>query len=255
MFVLQSRIKIGGRLLSRIAEVEVCRSVRSLGAYARIQVPASSVFAPREGFGALRGEAVTPAAIGDAVEIELAYGRAWQTEFRGYVRKVEGVRPLEIVCEDAYYATRSRRVSLTGGTARLGDLLGDCGLEVGQAAELELHNFVADDEPVSRVLERLRNDCGLDVFFDLSGKVYAVEHGAYREGEVRYEMRRNVIRSGGTALTTFLQPYAAPCMEAVLTDPLYPDRDGRHYITGVRTAFGRGGARRTVTLATDVDNA
>ncbi|MDE7149609.1 MAG: hypothetical protein K2O01_04280 [Bacteroidales bacterium] len=249
MFVLQSRIKIGGRLLSRIAEVEVCRSVRSLGAYARVKVPASSVFAPQDGSGALRGDPVTPAAVGAAVEIELAYGRAWQTEFRGYVRKVDGVRPLEIVCEDAYYLTRSRSVSLTGGTAKLGDVLGDCGLEVGEASDRELHNFVADEEPVSRVLERLRADFGLDVFFDTSGKVYAVEPGAYRSGEVRYEMGRNVLCRDVGGLTTFLEPYAAPCMEAVVRDPVYPDRDGRHYITGVRTVFGRGGARRTVSLS------
>ncbi len=249
MFVLQSKIRIGGAPLPRIASVEVFRSVRSLGAYARITVPSSSVFAPQGGVGALRGEAVTPAAVGDAVEIELAYGTSWRTEFRGYVRSVSSSRPLEIVCEDAYYLTRERTVSLTGGMAKLCDVLGDCGLEVGEAADRELHNFVADDEPVSRVLERLRADFGLDVFFDTSGKVYAVEPGAYRSGEVRYEMGRNVLCRDVGGLTTFLEPYAAPCMEAVVRDPVYPARDGRYYVTGVRTVFGRGGARRTVSLS------
>lgn len=52
------------------------------------------------------------------------------------------------------------------------------------------------------------------------------------------------------SITTFLEPYAAPGMVAVLTDPVYPERSGDYYISSVETTFGAGGGRRKVEIGT-----
>lgn len=49
-------------------------------------------------------------------------------------------------------------------------------------------------------------------------------------------------------IETFLFPYASPGMLAVVEDPAYPERDGRYYIEGVETTYGRNGARRRVSM-------
>lgn len=50
-------------------------------------------------------------------------------------------------------------------------------------------------------------------------------------------------------LTTFLIPYAAPGMTAVVTDPDHPDlKNGSYVIDSVTTTFGARGARRKVEL-------
>mgnify|MGYP000837986946 FL=1 len=53
-------------------------------------------------------------------------------------------------------------------------------------------------------------------------------------------------------ITTFLEPYAAPAMVAVLTDPVYPERSGNYYIESVETTFGRSGGRRKVEISLKV---
>lgn len=250
MFVLQSRISIGGNTFNRIVDVRVMRGVHQLAATAVVKVPVSAAI--RAADGRLAGQGATAQAIrtADPVKIELAYGTEWHTEFQGYVREIQYTTPLEIICEDEYYRTRDKEVSCSGQATKLADLLADCGLAVGQAADLELRNFVVDKRPLCRLLQRLRTEYRLDVFFDTDGKVYALDGDEYRAGEVKYELRKNVIRQDAWGLTTFLQPFAEPCMTAELTDPVYPERNGRFRITAVQTSFGANGARRLVNLDT-----
>lgn len=66
------------------------------------------------------------------------------------------------------------------------------------------------------------------------------------------ELRRNSYDGYDGSIETFLMPFAAPCMVADLTDPIYSDRDGSYFIEAVTTTFGMSGARRTVTLGTKI---
>lgn len=45
-------------------------------------------------------------------------------------------------------------------------------------------------------------------------------------------------------ITTFLQPFSKPGMRAVITDPMYSEKDGTYYVTSVKVTFSRQGARR-----------
>ena len=62
------------------------------------------------------------------------------------------------------------------------------------------------------------------------------------------ELKRYSYDGYAGKITTFLQPYAAPCMVAEIEDEVYHERDGRYYIEGTETTYGTGGARRTVEI-------
>lgn len=314
MFALTSDITVGSYKLQGVVDVTVRRSVNELGATAIIKVPVTAVLR-QNGIPTTRTETARAVKVGDPVCIRLGYDKRFATEFVGYVRRVNLRTPVEIECEDAYYLTRQRSVTLSG-TQKLADVLKKCGLTVAYAEMLTLRNFVAADKSVAAVLATLKKDYGLAIFFDLDGRVYACRPAAVAGDNVVYELRRNVINDddlqyhraddtkvyikaiafqkdgtkveakkgneSGAAktlyfynissmaelatlaqaelerysydgyqgrITTFLEPYAAPAMVAVLTDPVYPERSGNYYIESVETTFGRSGGRRKVEIS------
>lgn len=248
MFTLKSRITIGGRTFDRITDVAVMRSVHHIAGTATVKMPAPSPGSLGNGVAAKQNANPDAIQAGDTVKIELAYNADWHTEFQGYVRELRYTTLLEIVCEDEYYVTRSKEASVSGQAVKLTDVLADCGLEVGQADDLELKNFVVDQKPVCHILQRLKTAYGLKIFFDTAGKVYALADSEHRLTEVRYELRKNVIRQEARDLITFLQPFAEPCMTAALTDPDHAGQNGQFAIEAVQVIFGPYGARRIVSL-------
>lgn len=192
--MLRSNIKIGGYTFDRVNDVRIMRSVNSTSAKAVIKVPVTAVIKAKDGSPSAKTETAKAIKVGDPVEIQLGYGRELNKEFAGYVRRINYKTPLEIECEDEYYQTRCKSVTLSGGSTTLKDVLSACGLTVGQAAELTIKNFVIDNKPANTVLEKLKTDYGLNVFFDLDGKVYAIRAFDLVSKTVKYELRRNVIK-------------------------------------------------------------
>lgn len=317
MFTFTCEITIGNKRFKTVNEVRIVRSVHELMATATIKVPVTAL---------LRQKDVPPAqvptarqiAVGERVQIRLGYNGQLRTEFVGYVKGIDLKTPIEIICEDEFYACRGRKVTVSG-TTTLEALLAKCGLRVAYAETLTLRNFVHKDKSVAYVLSRLKTDYGLSVFFDLPGQLYACRPYKVVGDGVKYILRRNVInddrlqyqrkedarieikavcfkkdgtkveatkgdKDGATKtlyfydvesmaelatlaeqeltrysydgysgqIETFLQPYAAPCMTASLTDPVYPERNGNYYIESVETTFGTGGARRKVEIGIKV---
>lgn len=191
MFTLYSDITIGGRSFTGVNDVKIKRSVRELGATATIRVPVTAVLR-QQGEPPARVETAQEVKVGDRVQIRLGYSDIPYLEFTGYVKMLNLRTPLEIVCEDEFYTTRSRRVTLQGRTT-LREILRACGLQAGYAAELTLSSFQADDKPVAWVLSKLKGDYGLDIWFDLDGKVCAAESGKVVGRTVKYRLRENVI--------------------------------------------------------------
>lgn len=195
MFVLASEIKIGVYTFNRVNDVQVNRSTNAIGATAVVKVPVTAVIRAKDNSVSQRTETAKAIKVGDTVEIRLGYGREMNLEFRGYVRRINFKTPLEIECEDEFYQCRTRQVTVSGKTSKLRDVLSACGLSVGQAAELTLKNFVADNQTVSSVLEKLKTDYGLNIFFGMDGKVYAIRAFDLVSDTVKYEFRRNVIKA------------------------------------------------------------
>lgn len=91
-------------------------------------------------------------------------------------------------------------MQLTGETTTLEDLLVKMGLKVGHADKLTLKNFSIKNklEPsVAQVLAKLQTDYGLNIFFDLNGKIYACRPMGVESSDpaIKYELRLNVINS------------------------------------------------------------
>ena len=191
MLVLCSKVRIGDKESGGVHEITVRHSVYELAGTASVKVPVTAVLR-QKGTPPTRVETARTVNVGDPVEIYLGYNGSYTLEFRGFVKLLNLQTPLEIVCEDAFYLTRNRSVSLQGKTTLAG-MLKKCGLEAGYCASLTLSEFLADNKPVAWVLAKLKNDYGLSVFFDLDGRVYAGEPDKIRGETVKYRLRYNVI--------------------------------------------------------------
>lgn len=313
MFIPCSKITIGNKSFGGVHEIKVKRSIHTIGATASIKVPVTAVLR-QTGTPPAYVETAQAIKTGERVEIRLGYDGQLCTEFRGYVKQLNLQTPLEILCEDEFYTTRHRNVTLQGKTT-LAAVLKACGLTVGYATTLTLDAFPADNRPVAWVLGQLQTKYGLAVWFDLEGRVYACEPYKVVSEAVKYRLRYNVVKDDdlkyqraedvklkikavciykdgtkveatigpkdGTEkklyfynvtdqkelaalaaadlkrysydgyagkITTFLQPYAAPCMVAQIEDEVYHERDGRYFIEGTETTYGTSGARRTVEI-------
>lgn len=192
MYILSSEIKVGNKLFDGVNEVTINRSVHLPGATAIIKVPVTAVLKQKD-------ETVTSIEtakaihVGDPVVIRLGYGNMMGDEFKGYVRRLNYKTPLEIECEDAFYLARQKSVTLSG-TMTLEACLQECGLDVRHAVNLNLRNFVVDNKPVSWVLGKLKTGYGLNVFFDMDGRVIAGRSFDITSSTVKYELRYNVIK-------------------------------------------------------------
>lgn len=191
MFILSSVINIGGKSFTGVNEVKIKRSIHSLGATATIKVPVTAVLRSADAAPACI-ETAQAIKVGDRVQIMLGYDGQMQVEFKGYVKLLNLRTPLEIVCEDEFYTTRNRKVSLQGKST-LEKILKTCGLQIGYATKLTLSAFQADDKPVAWVLAKLQTEYGLAIYFDYEGRVYASEPYKVVGSNVKYRLRYNVI--------------------------------------------------------------
>lgn len=191
MYTLCSKIKIGNQSFTSVNEVSVTRSVHNPCAKAKIKVPVSAVLKQKDSSKTVVETAKT-VKVGDVVEIELGYNEVYNLEFRGYVCQINRTTPLEIECEDAYYLAKEKMVSFSGKTS-LKECLQKCELEIHHAIGLNLRNFIVDNKSVSWVLNKLKTDYGLNVFFDMSGRIIAGRAFDLVSKNVKYELRKNVI--------------------------------------------------------------
>lgn len=192
MFVPWSKITIGGKTFAGVHDVSVKRSIHEIAATATIKVPVTAVLR-MQGKPPTQIEVAQAIRVGDPVEVQLGYNGAYKTEFKGYVKLLNLKTPLEIECEDEFYKTRSRNVTLQGKFT-LAAILDKCGLKPTYCATLTIDNFAADNKPVSWVLGKLKTEYGLSIYFDMDGKLYAAEPYKIVSETVRYRLRWNVIK-------------------------------------------------------------
>lgn len=256
MFALCSKITIGGKSFVGVNDVAIRCSIFSLGSTATIKVPVTAAL-QQEGKPPARVEVAQEVQVGDPVQIELGYNGVYRTEFVGYVKWLNLKSPLEIECEDAFYNTRSVRIT-QGGNTSLGELLQACALETAYCSDRELRNFPVDDKPVSWVLDKLKREQKLCLYFDQQGKLYAGEPYQMPGDSVSYRLGENVIKDDDLKLNaegeyrgkieTFLQPFALPGMVARIEDLRHNQRNGTYHISSTEVKFGTSGARRTVEI-------
>ena len=153
MFVLCCEIKIGGVTFKSVHDVLIKRSIYNLVATAVIKVPVTAVL-KHSGEPVTYIETAEAVKVGDPVEIRLGYDGQMNTEFTGYVKRLNYKIPLEIECEDEYYQTRSVNCVFSKKETSLKQCLTAIlpGIKLGTCVDLTLKNFVVNGKPGNWVL-------------------------------------------------------------------------------------------------------
>lgn len=194
MFVLCCEVKIGSVTFKSVHNVNIKRSLYSLAATAIIKVPVTAVL-KYSGKPPAHIETAERIKVGDKVEIKLGYDGSLNTEFVGYVKRLNYKVPLEIECEDEYYKLRHINCVFSKKETSLKECLNTIltGVEFGNIVDLTLKNFVVNNKPGSWVLGYLKKEYGLVAFFDINGKLYVGKAHDIRGETVKYRLRYNVI--------------------------------------------------------------
>lgn len=194
MFVLCCEIKIGSVTFKSVHDVQIKRSIYNLAATAVIKVPVTAVL-KQSGEPPTYIETAERVKIGDPVEICLGYDGQLNTEFTGYVKRLNYKVPLEIECEDEYYKARSLNCVFSKKETTLKQCLNTIlpGFKLGVCSDLTLRNFIVNNKPASWVLGLLKKEYGLTVFFDINGNLYAGKAHDVQGDKVKYRLRYNVI--------------------------------------------------------------
>jgi hypothetical protein len=152
-------------------------------ATATIKVPVTAVL-KHAGEPPTHIETAQAIKVGDKVEIKLGYDGSLNTEFIGYVKRLNYKVPLEIECEDEYYKLRFLNCVFSKKETTLKDCLNTI---------LTLKNFVVNNKPGSWVLGLLKKEYGLVAWFDINGKLHVGKANDVKGETVKYVLRENVI--------------------------------------------------------------
>lgn len=191
-------ITIGSVSFTSVVDVTIKRSTREANATAVIKVPVTAVLR-QQGGEKTYIETAKQIAVDDKVNIKLGYDGYLKTEFVGFVKRLNYSVPLEIECEDWYWKLRrsSIKKSYPSTTVKslLNDVLAGSGATVHPATiDLGLKNTIIDNKTGAWIIEKLKSDYGLTVFFDLQGRLYAGKAYEVKGEQVKYELRGNVIK-------------------------------------------------------------
>ena len=195
MFVLCCDIKIGSVSFKSVHDVRIKRSLYDLAATAVVKVPVTAVL-KHAGEPPTHIETAQAVKVGDKVEIKLGYDGTLNTEFTGYVKRLNYKVPLEIECEDEYYRLRFINCVFSKKETTLKECLNTVltGVQTGEIVGLTLKNFVVNNKPGSWLLGYLKKEYGLVAWFDIKGKLNVGKANDVKGDTVKYVLRENVIR-------------------------------------------------------------
>lgn len=194
---LDIEITIAGKTFRRVNEVEIVNTVDALEDRARIVIPTTARL-ERAGEFITEVETAKTFAPGDEVLIKAGYNGELYEEFRGFVRRIQPNIPVVVECEDETYLLRRKRISGSWKNALLiqiiREVLSGTGVSlVGEIPTIRFQAFYVRDTTPARVLQRLREEYGLTIYFK-GWKELVVSLSDQADGTtVKYETGLNVI--------------------------------------------------------------
>ena len=197
MYVLTAKIEIGLNLLRRVAEVEIERSINTLGSTATITVPTTARLS-RVNDATSEVETAKQFNPGQAVRIELGYDDKNRVEFQGYVRRVNPGTPVTVECEDSIWLLRRKNLLKSWKGTTLKEVLeyilqGTFIKLVGNTPSITFSTFYLKNVSPAAALQKLKDDYGLTMYFRALGELF-VGIASERDGTtVKYTFGRNVI--------------------------------------------------------------
>lgn len=197
MYVLTAKIEIGLNLLRRVAEVEIERSINTLGSTATITVPTTARLS-RVNDSATEVETAKQFKPGQAVRIELGYDGNNRVEFQGYVRRVNPGTPVTVECEDSIWLLRRKNLLKSWKGTTLKEVLeyilqGTFIKLVGNTPSITFSTFYLKNVSPASALQKLKDDYGLTMYFRALGELFVGIASESDGTTVKYEFGRNVI--------------------------------------------------------------
>jgi hypothetical protein len=254
MFALCYKVTIGTKKFSGVYEVEVKRSITSLGATCSIKVPTTAALKQTDGS---RLNVLTAQQIkrGDAVEVELGYDEKYNKEFSGYVTRVNYSQPLEVECEDALFILRQKNIAKSYSNTTLDTVLKDLmegtsiktdtgGLKIN-ISKLILATKTGGEVTREIALKDILSRYGLVGYFDTTQSLFVGLRQGKRGRTVKLRLGWNTIKDDELK-------YHSADESQVKIKAIYVDK------LGVRTEVEVGdkaGASRTVFLTDVADKA
>ncbi|MBS1740734.1 MAG: hypothetical protein JST88_09355 [Bacteroidetes bacterium] len=184
-----------------VHEVQVEKSIFSFVDTAKIRVPATARLAQQ---GELCAESIETAKQfqeGDKVEIKLGYDNNLETEFKGFIKRVNFTTPCEIECEGYSWQLRKKTFAKSWKDANVKDIL----QELIAGTDITIHKdtpdtkfegqFVLNDENAATALEKMKKEMFLTVYFIGGDQLYVgLEQTAQTGKEVKYKLGWNTIK-------------------------------------------------------------
>lgn len=187
MFVLECTIDIGKYRFSQVHDVEITKSVETIGDTAIIKLPTRFKVRNANGGYIFTEDAIK---IGDPVTIGLGYKNVYSgIEFKGYVKKISPKSPTVIECEDAIWLLRRKNITKAFYKTNLKEILNevvkDTSIDLAdEIPEFDIDKWIVKNANGAQVLQSLKDtfmmraymndqnklNCGLDQFENI-GKV------------------------------------------------------------------------------------
>lgn len=213
MFELQSDIKIGKFRFDGVHEVRVKKSILNYMDTAIIKLPATYRLLRKGNTEAEPDLKITAQQFkrGDEVRIKLGYNGALETEFEGYVSRVNGGRPCEIECEGFSFLLREKRVNKSYRKTTLKEVLSEIVKDTDVVLSKDIPDIGIDKINMAvlsgqssngvPLLDTLKKALGGILFINFDGKtLYAglgytktIEALKPLKADVVYRMGRNAI--------------------------------------------------------------
>jgi hypothetical protein len=196
-----------GRLIrfSAVNNVAIEKSIDNIRSRAVIHIPTSARLTYADSSRTESSQTSKVFSKGDKISIQLGYDDRLQSEFEGYIRKINLNTPLEIECEGSEYLLRDNVPTKTFANTNLSELLryivGDTLLSNnkikidGQIPVVNMTKYIIPAN-LSRInaLQQLKERYGLTVYF-LDNTLYAGLDFVKYLGNVTYSLGVNTPKS------------------------------------------------------------
>lgn len=193
-FTLSCRITIGDYVIRSVNAVNIVSSWKSLSDTCTIKLPnrgliKKSVDPAETNISSL----IKP---GQAVRVELGYDNKFNTEFVGYVAKVQEGTPLTLECEDELYKLkRSGNITKSYKSVSIADLIKELvpDAELIELPKITIDNFLIRNATRAQVLEELADAYGLAVYYRLGKLFVGLPFSQKLERSTKLVINKNVI--------------------------------------------------------------
>lgn len=197
MYVIGVKVEINDVVFSRVHEVQIERSRKTLGAKATIKIPATARL-ERQGEFISEVETAKRFDRGDAVFIEAGYNGNMRLEFQGYVSRIKPGTPIEIECDDAIFLLRRKNLKAafqnTTLAALLEFILKGTGIKVvGSTPGINFKTFYFKNTSAANALQKLKDEYGLTMYFRSINELFVGLAEEVDGTEVKYRLGWNVI--------------------------------------------------------------